>query len=174
MTAFRSHTDIFLRAPGARLTTAAQAAAFSLTHVVEAAVRNIDPNAIKPLPRHDGFVGDARRLLAVLTWSYARGLYNTTQIQAWASGKETADLWECGPPDASEIRRFRGENRSALQFCLQAALRSLATQKLADGLVTRLDDANLSAEAARRIVTSMFVDSNESIPPVSPSLLARC
>jgi hypothetical protein len=176
MTDSMTNTDIYQRTPGHRLTKAgARASTFFLTHVVGAAVRNIDHNAIKPLPRHgSGGACDAKRLLAVLAWSYARELYSSAQILCWLGSEQNESLWEDGVPDLSEIRRFRNDNRAAVQVCVLAALRFMAAQKLAEGVVTRINESFLAAEAARRIVTAMFIDSAEEKAPIPERALVPC
>ena len=46
-----------------------------------------------------------------------------------------------------------GENHAALRF--------LADQKVADGIVTKVSEAQLAEDASRRIIMSMFIDSTE-------------
>jgi hypothetical protein len=143
--------------------------------VVAAAVRNIDDDAINPLPRHRGAAaGHAKRLLAVLSWSYAHEIYSSAQIVACLDVSQTGEMWGGGAPDWAEIQRFRAENRSALQICLLAALRFLAAQKVAAGVVTRINESWLAAEAARRIVAAMFTDSVEPAMPLSGQQTVRC
>jgi transposase len=163
MTATTSNTEIFRRAPATRTSSAKDGArTFSLTHVVEAAVSNIADESLVPLARHGGPAAeDARHLLAMLSWSYARQLYSSAQIQAYLSGGVAEDLWKGGAPNVAEIHRFRQENRASIEVCLHAALRFLAAQKLAEGLVTKINEAHLGAEAARRITMAMFIDSME-------------
>jgi hypothetical protein len=130
----------------------------SLAQAVEAAVTAVDESGLVPL----ACSGNGRVLLALLTFCYARQIY--------ASSDVAARLWSdpsvrqfCGDtlPDAWTLRRFRGENREALDSCLRAALRFLAGQKLAQGFVTRVSEAHLAEEARRRITMAMFLDSLE-------------
>ena len=62
-------------------------------------------------------------------------------------------------PDARTLRRFRRENREALLTCLKAGLRFLNEQKVAQGLLTHVNEARLAEEASRRIIMAMFTDS---------------
>ena len=64
-------------------------------------------------------------------------------------------------PDACVLRRFRAENREAIQRCLTAALHFLVEQKISSGLVTKVNLPQVAEEARRRIITAMFVDSTE-------------
>ena len=64
-------------------------------------------------------------------------------------------------PNARQIRRFRRENREALAACLEAALRFMTEQKVAQGLITRVNEQRIAEEARRRIIMAMFTDSME-------------
>jgi hypothetical protein len=172
----KSNTEIYLSMPGNRLAKrGAMSWPCSLTHVVEAAAYNIDDEAINPLPRHrNGDASEAKRLLALLSWSYAREVYNSEQILACLAGDPLGEGMDGGAPDCSELRRFRAENRAGLHVCLLAALRFLAEEKLAQGVVTRIDESHLAAEAERRIVTAMFLDTLALPNPWDSQGLARC
>jgi hypothetical protein len=61
-----------------------------------------------------------------------------------------------------DICRFRSQNRRALQSCLQTALHFLAAQKVADGFMTRINESHVAAEASRRIIAAVFIDSVEA------------
>ena len=135
---------------------------WSLTHVVEAAVRNVDECCLRPLRTSGAVNRDAKRMLALLSWSYARQFYSSVAIHARLRVDPVAGFWEGGTPDQEDIRRFRDENRHALEQCLHAALRFMAAQKVAEGLVTRINEAHIAAEAARRVITAAFIDSAEA------------
>jgi len=153
MSASRTNTDIFTQ----------KRAQPSLTAVVETVVAGIDDHALSPLTGRQRLSAlDAKRLLALLSWSYARDLYSSAEIHARLRRAETAELWDSGLPDVEGICRFRYENRQALQCCLQAALQYLAAQKVAEGFVTRINEAHIAAEAARRIIRSIFIDHAEA------------
>ena len=63
--------------------------------------------------------------------------------------------------DPDTIRQFRSVNREALDFCLQAALRCQAEEKIAQGLLAKVNEERLAEEARRRITMAMFTDSME-------------
>jgi hypothetical protein len=161
MSASKTNTDFFLRLAG-KPAPLAGSWNESLTVAVEAAVENIDEHALSPPAGRQRFsVLDAKRLLALLSWSYARELYSSAEIHMRLRRGTTAELWEGGVPDATDIARFRMENRRALQCCLQVALRFLAAKKVVEGIVTRINEAYIAAEAARRIVAAIFIDNTE-------------
>ena len=135
----------------------------SLAQAVEAAVTAADESGFVPLARSgSGLAFRPQALLALLTFCYARQIYASSDVAArlW-SDPSLRNL--CGDilPDASTLRRFRGENREALDSCIRAALRFLAGQKLAQGFVTRVSETHLAEEARRRITMAMFLDSLE-------------
>jgi len=135
----------------------------SLTQAVQAAARAVDQNGLVPLAaREAGLAFQPKILLALLTYYYARQTYGSEVIEQLLRGDANFRRL-CGNsvPDARVIRRFRTENREALQLCLQTALRFLAEQKVAEGLVTRVNEAQLAEEASRRLIMAMFTDSME-------------
>ena len=135
----------------------------SLAQAVQAAARAVDQTTLMPVTRHDGGLAfQPRMLLTLLSSCYAHKTYSSAQIEALLRGDKNLRQF-CGNavPDARMIRRFRSENREALHCCLQSALRYLAEQKVAEGLVTRVNGAQLAEEASRRIIMAMFTDSME-------------
>jgi hypothetical protein len=158
MSVSKTNTDFFLRIAGK---PAPQTSGWnqSLTVAVEAAVEEIDENALSPPSGWGQFsVLDAKRLLALLSWCYARELYSSAEIHMRLRRGTTAELWDGGVPEATDIARFRMENRRVLQSCLQVALRFLAAKKVVEGMVTRINEAYIAAEAARRIIAAIFID----------------
>ena len=153
-------TDLGL---GQRLNRATRSAgpteSWTVTHAIEAAVRRVDMHFIRR-PREQS-KSDSKRLLALLTWSYARQLYSSAEIFAQLHAWAAIDCWEGGPPSSEVIRRFRDENRIVLHTCLEAALRFQAEQKVTEGIVTRFSQERLAEEATRRIIMARFVDSLE-------------
>ena len=138
-------------------------AARSMAQAVEAAARAVDQTTLMPVARHDGGLAfQPKVLLTLLSACYAHKTYSSAKVAALLRGDATLRQF-CGNevPDARMIRRFRSENREPLHRCLQSALRYLADQKVAEGLVTRVNEAQLSEEASRRIIMAMFTDSME-------------
>ena len=134
----------------------------SLTHVVEDAVCNVEEHSLRPWRGPGAGDRDTKRMLALLSWSYARQLYSSAAIHARLRAGQMAELWEGETPKEQDLRCFRDENRHALERCLHAALRFLAAQKVAEGLVTRFNEADIAAEASRRIIAATFIDSTEA------------
>ena len=160
MTVTMPKTDLGL---GQRLNRATRAdgpaQSWTLARTIDAAVRKVDVRFIHTLQGQSD--SDAKRLLALLTWSYTRQLYSSReifdQLHAWAA----IDCWEGSPPSTGAIRRFRDENRAVLQTCLDSALHFQAEQKVSEGVVTRFNEERVSEEATRRIIMARFVDSLE-------------
>jgi transposase len=135
----------------------------SLAKAVEAAVGAVDSDTLIPVaPVDAGVALQPKTLLALLTFSYARQIYASAHIETSLRGDSNFRLL-CRErfPDTRTLRRFRRENRGALFGCLRAALRFLAEQKVAQGLVTHVNEAHVTEEANRRIIMAMFTDSLE-------------
>ena len=130
---------------------------------VQAAVARVDEGKLEPVARLD--TGQAVRpklLLALLTFCYARQTYGSTEVVEWLRNEVVFHRFRSDElPDAQTLRRFRRENREALHQCLTATLRFLGEQKMAAGLVTKVNEAQLAEEASRRIIMATFVDSLE-------------
>ena len=133
----------------------------SLAKAVEAAVRAVDSNTLTPVaPVDAGLALQPKALLAVLAFSYARQIYASSDIETSLRGDSNFRLL-CREqfPDARILRRFRRGNRKPLLACLTVALRFLAEQKVAQGLVTHVNEAHVTEEANRRVIMAMFTDS---------------
>jgi hypothetical protein len=128
------------------------------------AAHGVDRAIIRPVAGETiGGETDPRLLLALVTYCYARQTYGSEAI----AGLVTRDMCFrelCGnePPDTCALRRFCRANHDAIQACLTAALRLQARQKLAEGMVTKVSEAQLAEEARRRMVMATFVDSTEA------------
>ena len=131
---------------------------WSLAQAVGATVRGVEEPAIRPLRTESKGRALSRKLLALLSWSYARHRYSSAEIRSVLGLRAASEFWPGDAPAEEDIRRFRHENRSILQRCLCAALRFQAAKKIQAGVVTRIDEAQLAREAARRLVTAIFVD----------------
>jgi hypothetical protein len=135
----------------------------SMAHAVIEVAQKLDERMLGPAEPNINPAYESRTLLAMLAFCYARQIYGSTEVAARL--RRDASLYRlCGDdvPDAATLRRFRSANRGALQFCLKAALRCLAEQKIAEGSVTRLSEQHLAEEASRRVTMAMFTDSLES------------
>jgi hypothetical protein len=136
---------------------------FSLAETLQAAARGVDTDKIRPIAPPDGGPGcRPRTLLTLLAYCYASQIYCSEDVEA-VLRRDTNFRSLCGDrlPDARVIRRFRRENREALEVCLVAALRFVAEQKVAQGLITRVKDERIAEEARRRVIMAMFTDSME-------------
>ena len=100
-----------------------------------------------------------RNLVAVLSFCYARQVYGSADIEnAMRRNANFRAACQNQIPAASSLRRFRTDNREAIRTCLVAALRFLANQKVTEGVVTKVNQAHLEAEAARRMSNAAFLD----------------
>ena len=135
----------------------------ALARVVIAAAGRVDESMLAPIDGQGGKpVFEPRTLLAILTFCYASQIYGSAEVAARLRRDDNfRRLCKDGIPDASALRRFRAQNRLALNFCLRAALRFLAEEKVEQGLLTRAREERLAEEASRRIITAMFTDSLE-------------
>jgi transposase-like protein DUF772 len=101
-----------------------------------------------------------RTLLILLCWCYAHGLYASHDIeQAVRRKPELSSLCEYSVPDESVLRQFRRHNWEAICTCLLAALLFKAKEKIASGVVTRINQTHVEAEARRRLIMASFLDS---------------
>jgi hypothetical protein len=134
---------------------------WALAHTVAAAARKVDEKLLTLERQNKATSGlGARTLLALLAFCYARQIYASTEVVARVRYDESLrGLCDQLIPDAETIRRFRSQNRQALDFCLQAALRFQAQQKVAQGLLAKVCEERLAEEARRRITIAMFTDS---------------
>ena len=133
----------------------------ALAEAVVAAAWQIDETMLAPLDATEGKpLLNPRAILAILTFCYAHRIYGSAEVAArLRSDSSCRRLCEDKVPDANSLRRFRAQNRLALNFCLKAALRFLAEEKMAQGLVAGVKEERLAREASRRIVMAMFTDS---------------
>jgi hypothetical protein len=134
---------------------------WSLAHAVAAAARKVDERILTLVGQTNAAGGlGARTLLALLAFCYARQIYGSIEVVTRLRYDEgLRGLCDELTPDPGTIRQFRTENRQALEFCLQAALRFQAEEKVAHGLLTKVNEERVVEEARRRITMAMFTDS---------------
>ncbi len=135
----------------------------TLSHAVHAAVEEVGDEALHPLAG-DGPqpTAQARTVLALMVRCYARKIYGSIGVAGEAaSDPDFPWFWWHGRPDASALRRFRTENREAIQYCLAAALQFQVEEKISAGEVTRVSRPQIAEEANRRIIMAAFTDSKE-------------
>ena len=137
--------------------------ACSLAHAVEYAVGQVDGRVLRPVTR-SGIAPTfhADKMLALLTFCYARQIYSSTKIAALLR-RDFNSTRVAGNdlPDARVLERFRCENRGPLNFCLRSVLLFLAEEKIQQGFVTHVKEAHITQEASRRVIMAMFTDSLE-------------
>lgn len=144
----------------------------SLAQAVETAVRAIDSKLIKPVaPPQAGPAFQSTALLALLTFCYARQVYNSAVIaQQLQRDFALFKVEGYGLPDTLLLQQFRSLNRLPLELCLRSALFFLAEEKIRQGIVTHVKEEYIKDEASRRIVMAMFTDSQESGPVSRPEV----
>ena len=132
-----------------------------LAQTIQAAASAIDRTTLKPA----GSKGlppacQPATLLTVVAYCYALQVFGSAEIEALLR-RDTNLRSFCNQqlPNARAIRHFRRDNRESLQLCLEAALRFLTEQKVAQGIITRVNQSQISEEARRRIVAATFIDS---------------
>ncbi|HZR16509.1 MAG TPA: hypothetical protein VFE51_04215 [Verrucomicrobiae bacterium] len=138
------------------------AQARSLAQAVEAAVNKVNETALREVARLDTAPAvQARALLALLAFCYARQVYSSKTIEAQLQELTSRRFAGDRLPDAAMLQLFRLHNRGPLSFCLKSALSFMAEEKIRQGFVTHVKEAHLVQEARRRIVMAMFTDSLE-------------
>ena len=130
---------------------------------MELAVGQVVQTSVKPLDRTGiGPPFQATKVLALLTFCYARQIYSSTKIAALLRRDfNSTRVAGNNLPDAWRLKRFRSENRRPLDFCLRSVLRFLAEEKIQQGFVTHVKEAHITQEASRRVIMAMFTDSLE-------------
>lgn len=155
-------TPMNVRPGPARLVRETGAAPRSLASAVQASVRAIESATLRSAARHDGGLAFRPKvLLALLTYCYAHQIYGSAQVENLMRHEVNLRQLCDELPDAEVLRSFRRDNTEALHGCLTAALRFLAEQKVAQGLLSRVNEVQLAEEARRRIIMAAFTDSME-------------
>ena len=135
----------------------------TLEQAIHKAVCAVPDELLKPVTPHDlGPLSRARALLKLMAFCYARQIYGSSDLSDIAKREEDFERWNgAGFPQPPDIRQFRIENRTALHRCLVMALHFLVEQKISLGVLTKVNDAQLTEEADRRLVMATFLDSLE-------------
>jgi hypothetical protein len=120
-------------------------------------------NAIPPHPERE--TESSESLLALLTYSYAAGVYDSAEIPREFHGNDLRYLLGGGvPADYHVLRRFRRHNRSELRDCLSRVLRSarqtssLTPSEPAMGWWSRVGHDGCEQEAEERINRAVRAD----------------
>lgn len=160
---FGTHTRDYPGRHGATPNGSPPALPHTLAEAVEYAVNQVDVDCLNPIAHGSvSPVRQARTLLGLLTFCYARQVYSSSDIAKQLS-RELLPLRvkDIQAPDPQMLQRFRAENREPLQFCLRSALLFLAREKIRQGVVTHVKPEHIYREANRRVIMAMFTDSIE-------------
>lgn len=131
----------------------------SLTDLVRAAVEKVEDGSLWHLTQCVSNTLRPKAILAILTYCYASQIYGSAQIQRWLLRDGGCQAFGDGEPlGAREIQMFREQNRSMLHTCLSAVLAGLAGQKVAAGIVTKINNAFAAEEARRRLIMAAYID----------------
>lgn len=136
----------------------------SLVEIVHTAVQGMGESSLWPLGEIRANVAfQARSMLALLTYCYARQCYSSVEIRDFLTRDATfRGVCQNSYPSPSWISQFRQHNREAIQKCLTEALLFLARQKEAAGFMTRINEPFIIEEAKRRIIMAACTDSLEA------------
>lgn len=147
----------------ARLQSTGRFRPHSLVEAVLEAVRKVDERALTPIEGANGILAfDTKALLAMLTVCYARQIYGSAKVVArLRRDVNLRGLRDDEMPDTSTLCRFRSANRQALSYCLENALRHLAKENIALGVLSAVSEQRLTDEARRRIIIAMLTDNIE-------------
>ena len=135
----------------------------TLAEAVQVAIRTVEPGAFRAMPRSgEGLVERPQSLLALLVYSYARGIYSSREIEdsLWRDESLRA-LSDREIPRARELRRFRRDHREAICQCLKAALAFLSRHFGSAPTPEAAADARWTEEANVRLMKAMFIDQME-------------
>jgi hypothetical protein len=133
----------------------------SLTQAVRAAVRATAEGTLRPVARREaGFAYEPKTLLTLLSYCYARDIFASADVEDILR-RDAIFRQLCNNefPGAHLIRRFRRDNREALQRCLADVLRAIAAPPRQGGADHEINQADTDEEAGRRIMKAVFIDS---------------
>jgi hypothetical protein len=136
----------------------------SLTRAVRAAVHAADEGTLRPVARREaGFAYEPRTLLTLLSYCYARDIFASADVEDILR-RDAIFRQLCNNefPGVHLIRRFRRDNREALQRCLADVLRAVAAPSRQAGADPEISQADPDEEAGRRIMKAVFIDSMAS------------
>jgi hypothetical protein len=136
----------------------------SLTQAVRAVVRRTDEATLRPIARRDaGFAYEPKTLLTLLSYCYARNIFASADVED-ALRRDAIFRQLCNNefPGARMIRRFRRENREALQRCLADVLQTIAPPSRPAAPGPEMNRVDADEEACRRIMKAVFIDSMAS------------
>ncbi len=146
----------------------------TLMQAVRAAVERLNSTVLQPVARSfSNLAFQPKFMLSLLTYCYARQIYGSADIAlVLANDVPLASACQHQCPTTPLISEFRNHNRQAIRACLTAALSFLARQKVAAGLITKVNETCIAEEAGRRLVMAMCADSAEPGCPGASSVSA--
>lgn len=159
-TNLRPNVSFTLPEFGSTPTNDSRAVSGTFTETVRTAVRGVAENTLRPVTRRDsGPACHPRVLLGLLTYCYARGVYGSTDIERLMR-KDKLFRAVCREefPDARMLRRFRRENRPALQDCLSLVLRLSVPNTESERMGDAWNAEQSSEEALRRLDMAACMD----------------
>ncbi len=161
------HTSLF---PLAMPPRCAAGGPQTLMQAVHAAVEKVNTTLLRPVARSfSNLAFQPKFMLSLLTYCYARQIYRSADIaRAMAEDAPLAHACQNQCPTAGLISEFRNSNRQVIRTCLTAVLSFLARQKVEAGIITRVNEASLADEAARRLIMAMCSDSSDTTFAVAP------
>lgn len=130
-----------------------------LAEAVQNAVRSIHRQTLHPVAAATaGIAFQPRVIVGLLSYYYASDVFSSADIEdAMRRDGEFRRLCTGEFPDAQMLRRFRRQNREAVEHCLCVVLRQLADQR-----GERLTEVEIIADAHQRITTAILMDMNEN------------
>ena len=131
----------------------------NLVQAVQHAVLNWSDERLRPvMPRQAGPAYYPRTLLALITYAYAMGTYGSLALEKLLrTDLQFLRLFENEYPSADMLRRFRRQNREAVQHCLVQALRFLWGNHVQSNH-RKMNDQELHDEARSRIERAVLLD----------------
>ena len=149
---------------GSRPEALAPAAPDSLSQAVQQAVRWVDDARLRRVaPKDAGPAFDPRTLLGIMTYSYAREIYSSADIEDMLRRDQPfRQLCQNEFPGARIFRQFRRENREVLQGCLFEVLRWVMSAPGPDG-PNPITEEDIALATSRRMSAAMFIDSMEEM-----------
>jgi hypothetical protein len=132
-----------------------------LKQAIQAALDTVNPTMLIPVSRNNAVAFHPRTMLAAIIVCYVHQIYGSTEIERHLRNTDVRLIGAGTWPDARLIREFRCHNCQTIHDCLMTALRLVGLQKVRDGTVTKISEAQFAVEANRRLVMAMFTDCME-------------
>jgi hypothetical protein len=131
----------------------------SLAHAVIEAAQKLDVRMLGPAEPNGNWHSSRECFWQCLHSVMCARSMGRQKLPHGYEGPNLHRLYGDDVPDAATLQHFRSANRGSLQFCLKAALRCLAEQKVTEGWLTKWSEQLLAEEASHRVTMAMFTDS---------------